>query len=56
MGESEFKNACDVLLRHGYVPVQAEPYARLRAWLNTTDGWPPRDWQPETDDEWKARQ
>ncbi len=42
---SEFGDACRVIVREGYTPVQTDAYLRLRAWLDE-NGWPPKDWQP----------
>lgn len=44
---NEFMDACRVIEREGYTVVQRGPYLRLRAWLDETNGWPPKDWMPD---------
>lgn len=46
MNESTFKTACETVVAEGYTPVKTTAYERLRAWLDETNGWPPKDWQP----------
>lgn len=52
---SDLKEACKVVLAAGFTPVRSDGYARLRAWLDETNGWPPKDWQPPETEEPQGR-
>lgn len=47
-----FRQACKVIVRNGYTPVETKAYERLRAWLDTTNGWPPVGWEPTTNEQY----